>query len=420
LLIDAPGGPQPDELAVSMAPFGPVRIISVRWSRPELHARRLAALSQLGLVEVVDRPDQTVEAGLEVAAGHDIRAVVALSEIVSFYAGLLARLLGLPSNPPEALLAVRHKDHQRKVLQRAGVPSPAWRRVSAADDLRACEALRFPVILKPSIGVGSLCVFKAEDADELARCYPEALRRYREDPRPNGSSPIFLVEEEISGENWHEYQRFSYQVSVESLAHGDTIRHLSVTSKLPLAPPFREVGHVMPSLLSGEQIRRIEGVAADAIRALGLTTGAVHTELMLTAEGPVILEVNGRLGGGVYELLKFSRGYDVVQDIVRAACGQDPLQPGAAVAYAAFVKPQPPEGVFIVKSINKARFWQAMKIVDWGVLDKTEGAVLDSRNGTNSNIARFIVTAPGLDELFSKIDAADYAVRTSVQLESIT
>jgi biotin carboxylase len=246
------------------------------------------------------------------------------------------------------------------------------------------------------------------------------LRRYQEDPRPNGSSPIFLVEEEISGKNWHEHQRFSYQVSVESLAHGDTIRHLSVTSKLPLAPPFREVGHVMPALLSGEQIRRIEGVAADAIRALGLTTGAVHTELMLTAEGPVILEVNGRLGGGVYELLKFSRGYDVVQDIVRIACGQDPLLPGAAVEYAAFVRPQPPEGVFLVKSINKARFWQAMKIVDWGVLDKTEGAVLDSRNGTNSNIARFIVTAPGLDELFSKIDAADDAVRTSVQLESIT
>jgi biotin carboxylase len=420
LLIDAPGGPQPAELARSMAPFGPVRIISVRWGKPEVHARRLAALSQLGLVEVVDRPDQTVEAGLGVAAGHDIRAVVALSEIVSFYAGLLARLLGLPANPPEALFAVRHKDHQRRLLQRAGVPSPAWRTVSTADDLRACGTLRFPVILKPATGVGSLCVFKAEDTGELADCYPEALRRYREDPRPNGSPPIFLVEEEIPGTHWHEDQRFGYQVSVESLADDETVSHLGVTSKLPLAPPFREVGHVMPSLLSGEQARRIEGVAADAIRALGLTTGAVHTELMLTAEGPVVLEVNGRLGGAVYELMKFSRGYDVVQDIVRTACGQEPLLPGAAVAYAAFFRPQPPEGVFIVKSIDKVRFQQAMRMAEWGVLDKAEGAVLDSRNGTNSNLARFIVTAHDSEELFRKIDTVNSAVRTSVRLESIT
>jgi biotin carboxylase len=417
LLIDAPGGPQPDELAKSMAPCGAVRIISVRWGTPETQARRLAALRRLGPVEVADRPDQVVEMGLAVASG--IRGVVALSEIVSFYAGLLARLLNLPSNPPGALLAVRHKHHQRRLLQSAGVPSPAWRAVAAAGDLRTCGALRFPVILKPSTGVGSLCVFKAEDADELARCYPEALRRYREDPRPNGSPPLFLVEEEIPGTTWQEDRRFGNQVSVESLVHGRTVHHLGVIGKLPLARPFREVGHVTPSRLSGEQVRRIEDVSADAIRALGLTTGAVHTELMLTAEGPVVLEVNGRLGGGVYELMKFSRGYDIVPDIVRVACGQKPRLPGAVVRYAAFVKPQPAEGVFAVKGIDKARFQEAMSTAEWGVLDKAEGAVLDSRNGTNSNMARFIVTAPDPEELFRKIDAVDSGVRASVRLDNI-
>jgi biotin carboxylase len=418
LLIDAPGGPQPDELAESMAPSGPVRIISVCWGTPEAQARRLAALRRLGPVEVADRPDQVVEIGLA-AAARGIRGVVALSEIVSFYAGLLARLLNLPSNPPEALLAVRHKHHQRRLLQSAGVPSPEWRAVAAAGDLRTCEALRFPVILKPSTGVGSLCVFKAEDADELACCYPEALRRYRDDPRPNGSPPLFLVEEKIPGITWQEDPRFGPQVSVESLVYGETVHHLGVTGKLPLAHPFREVGHVMPSLLSSEQVRRIENVSADAIQALGLTTGAVHTELMLTAEGPVVLEVNGRLGGGVYELMKFSRGYDIMPDIVRVACGQEPRLPGAVVRYAAFVKPQPAEGVFVVRGIDKARFQKAMSTAEWGVLDKAEGAVLDSRNGTNSNMARFIVTAPDPEELFRKIDVVDSGVRASVRLDGI-
>jgi biotin carboxylase len=418
LLIDAPGGPQPEALADILMPFRPVRIISVPWGSAELRAARLTALSRLGPVELVDRPDQVVEAGLASAALHDFGGVVALSEIVSFYAGLLANLLGLPGNPPAALLAVRHKNHQRRLLAQGDVPSATARTVNSEADLVDCTDLRFPVILKPSTGVGSLCVFRVADPAELNRAYADALRRYRADPRPNGSAPVFLVEEEIHGTNWHGDPQFGNQVSVESLVHRGVVHHLGVTDKLPLAPPFREFGHVTPSLLTDERIRRVEDVAGDAIRVLGLTTGAVHTELMLTADGPVVLEVNGRLGGGVYELMRFSRGYDVVRAIVDTACGRDPILPDEPSRYAAFVKPQTSEGVFRVAAIDKASMNQAMEGAEWGVLDKTEGAILDSENGTNSNLARFVVTAADQKELFEKIDTVEGGIRSAVTLES--
>lgn len=418
LLIDAPGGPQPQALAEILMPLGPVRIISVPWGSAEMRAARLAALTRLGPVELVERPDQVLEAGLASAAQHDFQGVVALSEIVSFYAGLLTNLLGLPGNPPQALLAVRHKNHQRRLLAQAGVPSPAARTVTREADLDGCADLRYPVILKPATGVGSLCVFRATNLAELRPVYAQALRRYRADPRPNGSAPVFLVEEEIHGANWHGDPRFGTQVSVESLVHHGVVHHLGVTDKLPLAPPFREVGHITPSLLTDEQIQRAETVAGDAIRALGLTTGAVHTELMLTVDGPVVLEVNGRLGGGIYELMQFSRRYDVVRAIAETACGQDPVLPNQASRYAAFVKPQPEQGVFRVAAIDKARVQQAMQRAAWGVLDKAEGAVLNSENGTNSNLARFVVTAADASRLFEEIDAVEDGIRSAVALEA--
>lgn len=418
LLVDAPGGPQPEELAEILAGFAPVRTIMVPWGGSALRERRLRALSRLGPVELVARPDQVIEAGLASAATHGCRAVLALSEIVSFYAGLLADLLGLPGNPPQSLMAVRSKARQRDLLARAGVPSPAVRQIAGPEDLDACSALRFPVILKPSTGVGSLCVCRVDRPADLPAAYSEAIRRYDADPRPNGAVPLFLAEEEIQGANWHKDPRFGNQVSVESVLHEGESHHLGVTDKLPLAPPFREVGHVTPTSLADADAGRIEDVAGSAIRALGLTTGLVHTELMLTQHGPVVLEVNGRLGGGVYELMWYSRSYDVVSAAVATACGQAPALPGAAARYTAFVKPQPAEGRRRVAAVDEAAFREAMRPAQWGVLDKTPGAVLDSENGTNGNLARFLTTAGSLGALFENIDAIDAAVRAAVTVEA--
>jgi hypothetical protein len=47
-----------------------------------------------------------------------------------------------------------------------------------------------------------------------------------------------------------------------------------------------------------------------AITGLGLRHGCVHTELKFTPDGPCIVEVNGRVGGGVPELLALA-GADV-------------------------------------------------------------------------------------------------------------
>ncbi len=102
--------------------------------------------------------------------------------------------------------------------------------------------------------------------------------------------------------------RFADVVSVESFVLDGSAHHLAVTGRFPFADPFRETGSVLPSDISPADAEAAEEVATAAISGLGLRHGCVHTELKFTSHGPCIVEVNGRIGGGIPELLALAGG----------------------------------------------------------------------------------------------------------------
>ena len=74
-------------------------------------------------------------------------------------------------------------------------------------------------------------------------------------------------------------------------------------ARFPLAEPFRETGDFMPHPLETEEAETVVAVAIAAAEALGVRSGALHTEIKLTPDGPRIIEVNGRIGGGAIDAL---------------------------------------------------------------------------------------------------------------------
>ena len=414
LLIDAFGGPQAAELAVSLADVGVLRTITL-W-KPGGNDRRIHALRRLGPVDTVARPDHVIEAGLALAVDHEVRGVVSYSEDVSFYAGVLANLLGVPANPADALIAVHRKEIQRPRLAAAGLASPQLRFIRSADDLAACAELRFPVILKPATGVSSFCVVRVADPADLAAAYATVKKRYEDHPVSNEMVGLFLVEEEISGCRWHADPRLDHRVSVESVLHEGDICHSEITDKLPLVAPFREQGHLTPTTLGSDDAARVRTVAEQAVVALGLTTGAVHTELILTEEGPVIVEANGRIGGSVYGLLKRSHGYDMALAIAQTALGRRPDPPGPVQRRAAMIRPQPPVGRFRVAGVDDTILSKAFACADWGQADKAPGDLVDSDVGSTAALARYLVTAETVDALFARADEVTALVHQAFQL----
>jgi predicted ATP-grasp superfamily ATP-dependent carboligase len=144
------------------------------------------------------------------------------------------------------------------------------------------------------------------------------LSEFRAGPAP---CVAFVVEEYLRGDPSVAGPGFGDYVSVESVTVAGTVRHVEITGKFPLAPPFRETGYVVPSTLSAGWRQAVLDVAGAALRALGVADGVTHVEVKLTPDGPRVIEVNGRLGGYVADLVRRARRVDLIRLALAAAAG---------------------------------------------------------------------------------------------------
>jgi carnosine synthase len=130
-------------------------------------------------------------------------------------------------------------------------------------------------------------------------------------------------------------------VDVDLVLSGGERRYAAVIDNGPTFEPFfGETWACLPSQLSGEKQRELEAMAIKAVKALGFTDGVYHVELKYTPNGPRLIEVNARMGGGPTRMIhKLVSGIDLVREQFLIALGEpsrpifseDPLQ---FIAYA--------------------------------------------------------------------------------------
>lgn len=212
----------------------------------------------------------------------------------------LAADLGVPHERPETVRLLRDKAAVRHRLTEAGLGSLRWRRVDSGDRLAAAAAeVGFPLVAKPLSSYGSIGVAVAWDAGDLA-----------------GVTAPVLLEQCVAGRH----------VSAEVLVQDGRPAILGFADRLP-APPgvTAELGGHFPARFEGMgEARRF---VSDLVRALGVGTGALHVELMITASGPELIEVNARVAGHVVsEQIGHALGRSVTLDLLALAVGR-PLEP---------------------------------------------------------------------------------------------
>lgn len=307
-------------LQVAEAAAGLCEIVWLVDARDAAVARTGRLLGRLGqVVDVAGSPARE-------AAG--VLAPLRLQGIATFYdTGLLwlaevASLLGLDFHSPAVARALAGKACQRECLRAAGVPVPWFRAVQAppardvADEL--ARTAPYPVVLKPSRGSGSFHTYRVEDAATLSRLLASV---------PAGE---MVVEAELRGAASQRCGGFADYLSVESVASGGELRHLALTGRLPVAAPYRETGFFVPAALPPDRQGEVLDCASAAIEALGVRQGALHTEVKLTDEGPRVIEVNGRAGGGVADLVRLAGSeLSLYRLALRVALGED-VEPALA------------------------------------------------------------------------------------------
>lgn len=274
----------------------------------------LAYVSGWTYLENTRDPEAVIAAAQAVNCRTPIRGVFCWDETRIVQAAQVAAALGLPGPDPRAVTRCRDKQLTRQALHAAGVPQPRSVRADTVDDaLAAAERLGYPVILKPSDLSFSMGVVRADTADELAD-------RFRFTHGVHGGLPGYratvLVEEYVPGE----------EISIDAAVRHGRVQPLVLARKRLGYPPYCvEVGHVVDGadpLLGDAEIR---DVLSAAHTALGFTDGVTHTEIKLGPGGPRVIEVNGRIGGGLIPYLGLrATGVDSGLAAADVACGRPP------------------------------------------------------------------------------------------------
>jgi biotin carboxylase len=283
--------------------------------------------------------------GGDAASDQTIDAVMALGDRPTVTAAYAAEALGIAGNPPAATEICRSKLRQREALRTAGVRVPDFFSFAVSDRLADLVGrVKFPCVVKPLSLSASQGVIRANDADEFA----EAVRRIRslmESPeiqvlREPGTDRL-VVETYVPGR----------EVAVEGLIGGGRLRVLAIFDKPDAleGPYFEETIYVTPSRLRVEMQKAIGECAANAIAALGLTSGPVHAEFRVNESGPWVLEIAPRpIGGLCSRALRFGADKISLEELLlRDALGM----PGSdaereSLASGVMMVPVPQSGIF--------------------------------------------------------------------------
>jgi cysteine synthase/biotin carboxylase len=270
--------------------------------------------------------DTNSDAALRTAVQDRFRReeVAGITTTSDFYvpaAARLARWLGLPGNPPEAVAACRDKSRLRALLDRAGVRQPRYAVVREPGEVAAAvERTGLPCVVKPADDSGSVNVLLCADAAE-AVAQTERILAVTTNARGMPTARTVLVEEYLDAAEY----------SVEMFSTDGRAECVGITAKSVTGTPhFVEHRHLFPAPLPAGTAQRITDTVTAALDAAGVRLGATHTEVKLTAEGPSVIEINPRPAGGMIpELVRLATGVTLLEQQLRSAVGLAPdLKPG--------------------------------------------------------------------------------------------
>ncbi len=368
-----------------MPPEGAKRVLALMTTATYRAAAYVAAAEALGVQLTVgtDRPD--LLAGLNPGASltldygqpdagaariqsfaktFPIDAVAPVDDETLILGAMAAEALGLPYHPVEAARATRSKYELRKTLSEEGLPSPAFRLVSAQDDPERISArIRYPCVLKPTFLAASQGVIRANDAAEFAQAY-RRIGAILEEPenvaRGGAEARMILVEDYLEG----------VETAVEGLVVRGEVHLLAIFDKPdPLEGPFfEETIYVTPSRLPDETQRRIREETIRAARAIRLRDGPLHAELRVDGAGQVwTIDVASRsIGGKCSRALSFGGGATLERLILSQALGVAPPSiEREKAASGVMMIPIPEAGVLKrVEGVEKARAVAGVEGID--------------------------------------------------------
>lgn len=250
---------------------------------------------------------------LDVLHEQPVDYIVTPTEKSVLTGGFLRSFYAIPGPSFETSLFTTNKLAMKTRLRQAGIPVADFMRLDRLEDLtHAGERLGWPLILKPSVGSGTLDTFRVDSA----MAGRELLAAGRLASLTKLTVPI-LAERCVEMEEYH----------CDALFLENRLHFASVSKYF--SPPLKAKGRLLGSYIIPEEdpvrvqiCTLLEAVAS----AFGITEGPAHLEVYRTASGELLVgEIALRLGGGgICGAIGHQYGVSMWDTSLRIAMHEDP------------------------------------------------------------------------------------------------
>jgi len=264
---------------------------------PGIHWARQAGLRVVVTDLNTEAPGIALADGYEQIDGTDVSGIVDLARdiaargrLAGCYCGsdfglaavaAVGEEMGVPAARPGAVHLSLDKVAATRALDAAGVPVP---RGGAADDAaglrQLAETLGYPLFVKPVDSSGSRGVRRVEAPQALDEAFEDARRFSR----------TVMAEQLITGKH----------IDVNGLFVDDAFFPCGLLERFFSEPPYSYPiwGHE-PCSLDARRQQQVYDVVEAGARVLGIDQGPVKADVIMTTDGPVVLEIAPRFHGDV-------------------------------------------------------------------------------------------------------------------------
>ncbi|TDB82239.1 ATP-grasp domain-containing protein [Micromonospora sp. KC721] len=283
-------------------------------SRPTLPEFYTAQLCPDDFLDVI-QADGDVDEVLARLAAYQVRAVLPGAETGVALADELAERLCLVGNGTALSAHRRDKYLMMDVLAAKGIPVPESGSFDTAADLVAWTEAGpgWPVVIKPRRSCGTDSVYFCQDAERARAAVAAIVGQINVIGELNDS---VCVQRLVTGDQ--------YFVNTISRAGRHSVCEIWQDRKRAL--PGRSLVYDIEELVpyGVGPTRELVSYVKSVLDALALTEGPAHTEVMWTAEGPMLIELNARVQGSIItEPVTAALGHNHVTRTVDAVTDPD-------------------------------------------------------------------------------------------------
>lgn len=203
-------------------------------------------------------------------------------------ADTLSEQLGVTSNGTALSLARRDKYQMAKALDARGIRVPRYAQFSNLDAVLnyATTNPSWPLVIKPLNSAGCNGVFVCKDPDALRRAYTEIIGK---------TNNMGMVNEEVIVQSFLDGQEYMVNsVSCNGHHYFTDIWH---AKKFFLSD--RGFIYDRNELLSvdSDEAQQLIAYTRTVLDALGILHGPAHAEVIMTKDGPTLVEIGARISG---------------------------------------------------------------------------------------------------------------------------